>query len=211
MKIISQTADELILKDGGLSSYMPMIVVIVLTSVIVFFVFLSSHSGTQGALILCIFPIVEILTLLLISYIVVDFNKSGNKIIYQKKRIFGGKTFTYEIGDVVHVESRKEWELVRESAGVGRSATHARMPRLMIQTVLVFKNSSALPLGRMRPDMSASIGSIASFGSPLINTRQDKSISIANQIAGFLGVPFQEIAPPTSGMGINIGGTGIRL
>ena len=37
-----------------------------------------------------------------------------------------------------------------------------------------------------------------------------KEVAIANQVATFLGVPFQEIAPPAGGMGI-MGGAGINV
>jgi len=40
---------------------------------------------------------------------------------------------------------------------------------------------------------------------------QGKETAIANQVATFLGVPFQELAPPISGININVGAGGISL
>jgi hypothetical protein len=45
-----------------------------------------------------------------------------------------------------------------------------------------------------------------SLGSAVMIGGSGKEVAIANQVATFLGVPFQEVAPPNGPMGINIGG-----
>ena len=52
-----------------------------------------------------------------------------------------------------------------------------------------------------------------SVGPAVLMGGQGAEVAIATQVANFLGIPFQEIAPPNSGMEINIGGGpgGIQL
>ena len=80
------------------------------------------------------------------------------------------------------------------------------MPRqvLVSQSVIVFKDGQELPLDHQK-DASSGI----SLGPAVMMGGQGKEMAIATQVANFLGVPFQEIAPPGGGgMGINIGGPG---
>ena len=75
---------------------------------------------------------------------------------------------------------------------------------LISQSVVVFKNGQELPLDHQKSSSNMSMGSAVLMGG------SGAEVAIANQVATFLNVPFQEIAPPSSGMGINIGG-GIHL
>jgi len=51
-----------------------------------------------------------------------------------------------------------------------------------------------------------------SIGPAVMMGGSGSEVAIANQVATFLGVPFQEIAPPNGPAGINLGGgPGIQL
>ena len=78
---------------------------------------------------------------------------------------------------------------------------------LVAQSVVVFKEGQELPLDHPKQSSSMSVGPT------VLMSGQGKEVAIATQVANFLGVPFQEIAPPNSGMGINTGGGpgGIQL
>ena len=65
--------------------------------------------------------------------------------------------------------------------------------------VMVFKDGQELPLDHQN---SMFLGGAVLMGG------SGKEVAIANQVATFLGVPFQEIAPPIPGMGL---GTGINI
>ena len=105
----------------------------------------------------------------------------------------------YAVADVLRIETRKSWRM--ENGGGGRGAS---MPRqvLVSQSVIVFKDGQELPLDHESGSSGLSLGPAVMIGG------SGKEVAIANQVATFLGVPFQEIAPPSGQIGINIGGSG---
>jgi len=144
------------------------------------------------------FVIIGVASMCFSSSITVDAKKTSRQILYQKKRLIGGSSATYAIVDVVRIETRKQW---RMQAGAGSGNRADSMPRqvLVSQSVIVFKDGQELPLDHQRTASSTSLGPAVLMGG------QGKEMAIATQVANFLGVPFQEIAPPNSGNGINIG------
>jgi hypothetical protein len=107
----------------------------------------------------------------------------------------------YATGDVLRIETRKSWRIENNNVSSGRGVS---MPRqvLVSQSVIVFKDGQELPLDHQNSSSGISIGPAVMMGG------SGKEVAIANQVATFLGVPFQEIAPPSGGMGIGIGGSG---
>ena len=70
---------------------------------------------------------------------------------------------------------------------------------IVAQDQLMIENlKRELPLDHQKTSSSTSVGSVVLMGG------QGKEIAMANRVASFLGVPFQEISPPNMGMGINI-------
>ena len=73
---------------------------------------------------------------------------------------------------------------------------------------MVMRDGREVPLDHQNSPSSFSVGPGVMMGG------SGKETAIANQVAAFLGVPFQEVAPPGGPVGINIGGgsgTGIQL
>lgn len=199
MKIIRQTPDDLVLKDGGIGNYVLMGIILVFTlSIVGFMVISAGRQIFSGPGLICLaFVVVEMLVLSAKAIIVVEIDKVKQQILYQKRRLFGKSSFTYSINDVEHVETRKQWKMGRSggnAAMVGRPVGTA-MPELMKQSVIVFKDGSILPIDQQRGACGMQIGAVGSFGSPLI-TGGGKEASVAAQVATFLGVPFKEIDPP---------------
>lgn len=75
------------------------------------------------------------------------------------------------------------------------------MPRevLNYQSVIVLKDGTEIPLENIKSSGGTSIGSAVLMGGT------GKELSMANQVANFLGVPFQEVGP---GSGTNVAGAG---
>ena len=71
-------------------------------------------------------------------------------------------------------------------------------PVLVAQSVIVFKDGREVALDHQKTSSSMSVGSVVLMGG------QGAEVAIANRVASFLSVPFQEIAPPNMGTGINI-------
>jgi hypothetical protein len=111
----------------------------------------------------------------------------------------------YAIADVLRIETRKSWRTENNNTGGNRGVS---MPRqvLVSQSVIVFKNGQEIPL-----DHQSGASSGVSVGPAVMMAGSGKEVALANQVASFMGVPFQEIAPPGGPMGINIGGGTIQL
>ena len=195
MKITSQTADELALKEGGAKSTIVGIIVFLVGAIVMFYAHFSPSTPIWVAIGLCIVGLIAVFAS---SSIAVDINKTSGQIIYQTKRLIGGQAATYAVGNVLRIETRKSWRMV----GGTRTGDVASAPRqtLVSQSVIIFKDGQELPLDHQNSSASMSLGSAVMIGG------SGKEVAIANQVATFLGVPFQEVAPPNGPMGINIGG-----
>jgi hypothetical protein len=73
---------------------------------------------------------------------------------------------------------------------------------LISQSVIIFKNGQELPLDHQKSSSGMQLGVAVVMGG------SGAEVAIANQVAQFLGVPFQEIAPPASGINVGLGGSG---
>jgi hypothetical protein len=202
MKITNQTTDELMLKEGDAKGIMAGIVLVVVGIGVAFY---SQFSPSIALWIAIAVFIIGLAFIFLSSSITVDANKTSGQIVYQIKRLIGGSTATYAIADVLRVETRRTWRIENNNVSSGRGVS---MPRqvLVSQSAIVFKDGQELPLDHQNSSSGISIGPAVMMGG------SGKEVAIANQVATFLGVPFQEIAPPSGLTGINIGGgSGIQL
>ena len=200
MKIVNQTTDELTLKDGNAQG---IIIGIIFTTIGIVLGFYSHFVvGTTLWIALGLF-VIGLAVVFMSSSISVDMTKSNGQIIYQTKRIIGGKTTTYAINNVMRIETRKSWRM-EGANNTGQNGMSMPRQVLVSQSVILFKDGQELPLDHQ------SRGSTMSMGGAVLMGGSGKEVAIANQVATFLGVPFQEIAPPNGGMGmsggINVGG-----
>ena len=192
MKIINQTADEMVLKDSDIGRLIFGIVAVCGSPSIGGYVYFT-HGWSNGLWVAVIFFVTGIFTLFGSATITVDINKSNNQIGYQKKRLIGGSQAAYAISDVLRIETRKQW--------TGTNNNRQARQVLVSQSVIVFKNGTELPLDNGGGGSSVGMGGVMMSGS-------GREVAIATQVASFMGVPFQEIAPPNVGMGggVNVGG-----
>src|SRR3989344_1097919 len=196
MKIIEQNENILQLKDGNISSIITGVILAVVGAVIGL---LAQSSDTVVILIVVAFIAIGAALVLFSSSINIVIDKTKGQIVYGKKRIVGAKMASYQTANVFRIETRKEWRVQRASSNKGIS-----MPRrtLVSQSFIVFKDGTQLPLGHQKSNSSGlSIG-------PAVFTGGSNESAIANQVAVFLGVPFEEINPP-GGIQINLGGGGM--
>jgi hypothetical protein len=70
----------------------------------------------------------------------------------------------------------------------------AQMPQLVAQSVIVFRDGRELALDHQKTSSTTTVGSMVLMGG------QGAETAIAAQVAKFLNVPFQEIAPPNMGI-----------
>jgi hypothetical protein len=207
MKIISQTDNELVLKEGSASGIVVGVALVLAGVGLAISRYASSASATafsSSSVMIWIAMALGIIGLVVIfvsSSITVGINKTGGQLSYQKKRLIGGSSATYAIADVFRIETRKEWRMQNNPPNQNQGAP-TQQPVLVAQSVIVFRNGQEVPLDHQKTS------STMSSGSAVLMSGQGAESAIANKVAAFMGVPFQEIAPPNMGMSINIGGPG---
>ena len=194
MKITSQSADQLVLEEGSTSGIVVGAVLIVAGVHAGYFLRASNPIVIWIALAL---GVVGIVVILFSSSITVTANKASGQVLYQKKRLIGAKDSTYAIGDIFRIETRKEWRVDNAPRSEGQGPSIPR-PVLVAQSVIVFKDGRELALDHQKTSSTTSVGSVVLMGG------QGAETAIASQVAKFLNVPFQEIAPPNMGSGLNI-------
>jgi Tfp pilus assembly PilM family ATPase len=195
MKIISQSTDELVLREGGASG-IAMGGALAIAGVLV--AFFLHHSGPMVFWIALALVVAGLALIVFSSSITVTAKKASGQLFYQKKRLIGEQNSTYAIADILRIETRRQWRVENTPATGNRDVS---MPQqvLVAQSVIVFKDGRELPLDHQKTSSSTSIGSVVLMGG------QGQEVALANRVANFLSVPFQEISPPNMGMGLNIG------
>jgi hypothetical protein len=131
------------------------------------------------------------------SSITVNASRASGQLLYQKKRLIGGQNSTYPIADIFRIETRKQWR-IENTAPSGNQDVAVPQPVLVWQSVIVFNDGRELPLDHQKTSSTTTVGPV------VLMEGQGAELAVATQVAKFLNVPFQEIGPPNSGMGINI-------
>jgi hypothetical protein len=194
MKIVSQSAEELVLTEGGAQGIAVGVALVIAGALGGYFLHGSSPIAIWIALAAAAAGLAVIA---LSSSITVAANKTSGQLSYRKKRLIGEQNSTYGIADILRIETRRQWR-VENTPPAGNRQASMPQPVLVAQSVIVFKDGRELPLDHQKTSSSTSVGSVVLMGG------QGKEVAMANRVASFLGVPFQEISPPNMGMGINI-------
>ena len=105
MKIISQSADELVLREGGASGIAIGVALVVAGVAVGIFLHASNSIAIWIALGLVVVGLVAIC---LSSSITVGADKASGKLSYQKKRLIGAQDTTYAIADVLRIETDRK-------------------------------------------------------------------------------------------------------
>jgi len=194
MKITSQSSDELVLTEGSTSGIIVGVVLLIAGPLVWYFL---HESNSFVIWIVLALVAVGLGVVLFSSSITVTANKARGRLSYQKKRLVGAQNSTYAIADIFRIETRKQWQ-VQNTQPQGNQGGSMPQPVLVAQSVIVFKDGRELALDHQKNSSSSQVGSVVLMGG------QGAETAIAAQVAKFLGVPFQEIAPPNMGGGINI-------
>lgn len=194
MKITTLTAEQLELKEGGTAG---IVVGSCLAAAGVLAGIFMRQLSPFAIWIALALVVAGILVILFSSSITLDANKRSGQLRYQKKRIVGTQDLMYSIADVFRIETRKQWRM-QDAPGSGDNQPARQQPVLVAQTVIVFKDGKELALSHEKTSSTTSIGSVTMMSG------QAAQSAMASQVAQFLNVPFQEIAPPNMSSGINI-------
>jgi hypothetical protein len=202
MKIVSQSSDEMVLHEGSLQGMAIGILCVIAGVLGAYFLHSTKPIAVWiglGAVLL------GVAVICLASSITVGVTKSKDQLVYEKKRIVGAKSDTYKISDVLRIETRKQWRMEGAGAPPNRGTANPPQPILVAQSVIVFKSGKELPLDHQKNSSSMQVGGA------VLMSGQGSETAMANRVATFLGVPFQEIMPPNMmGMGMS-GGLNIQI
>ncbi len=194
MKIISQTADQLVLQEGSASGMIVGILFVIAGAAVGY---LGRSSNANSIWIALGLVVVGIGVILFSSSITVNANKASGQLFYQKKRLIGGSNTTYAISDILRIETRKQYRM-ENTANSGNQGASTPQPMLVAQSVILFKDGREVPLDHQKTSSTTTVGSA------VLMSGQGKETAMAAQVANFLNVPFQEIAPPPFGGGVQI-------
>ena len=108
MKITSQSADELVLKEGSTSGIIVGVALAIGGVLVGYFLRQTSAMAIWIALAVVVAGIAVVC---FSSAITVVANKTTGKLAYEKKRLIGGSSTTYAIADILRIETRKQWRV----------------------------------------------------------------------------------------------------
>jgi hypothetical protein len=199
MKVISQSADELVLNEGSASGIAIGAAFVIAGAAVGIFFRQSSPYAIWIALAVVVLGVVVIL---MSSSITVTVNKKSGHLFYQKKRLIGAEDTKFAIADILRIETRRQWR-TENTGPAGDSNVPTQQQVLVAQSVILFKDGRELALDHQKTSSSLSTGGVVLMGG------QGAEVALAVKVANFMNVPFEELSPPNMGMGINItGGSG---
>lgn len=188
MKITSQSSDQMVLQDGGIAGgVFGGIVAVVLSAYWVYYLFTTPGQSAQTAWIPGIIALVGLIMIFTVSSITVSIDKAQGQIVFRRKRILGTSRQAQNISDAVRVELRRG-SYRQPSSQKGFSMNGGRQV-LESQTIVLFKDGTEMPLENKK-DRSAG-GSV--IGAGVMMAGEGKEISLSQQVATFLGIPFEEM------------------
>jgi Tfp pilus assembly PilM family ATPase len=189
MRIVSQSSNQLVLKEGSTQGIVVGAVLVVAGALAGIFL---RETNPYVIWIGVAVAVAGIAVIFFSSSITVTANKASGQMLYQKKRIVGAQDSTYAIADIFRIETRKQWQVQNAAPSPNQQPS---MPQLVAQSVIVFKDGREVPLDHQKTSSTTTVGPVVLMGG------QGAETAIAAQVAKFLNVPFQEIAPPNMGMG----------
>jgi hypothetical protein len=194
MKITSQSAEELVLTEGGTTGII-VGAVFVIGGPVAWYLF---HASNPVVIWIALGMVaIGLLIILMSSSITVRANKTSGQLFYEKKRLTGAQNSTYAIADIFRIETRKQWK-IQNTQAPGNQGGNMPQPVLVAQSVIVFKDGRELALDHQKNSSTTTVCGA------MIMSGQGAETAIAAQVAKFLNVPFQEIMPPNMSSGTNI-------
>jgi len=183
MKIISQTQDQIRLKDGNTSGIITGLVLLVIGVLVLCLAIIIYHSGNDIIVSAIIF-FFSFLALFKSSAITVTIDKKRNAIVYFKKRIIKTESQTYNVDAASRVEFRTYFQKFMGSR------TTMPYQTLKYRAVIVLKDGNVIPLENEK------FANNRRDGSNELTSNSQKELNIASLVANFINVPLQESEYP---------------
>ncbi|MFM2330824.1 MAG: hypothetical protein RLZZ26_331 [Candidatus Parcubacteria bacterium] len=183
----------MVVVDKGLVSSVLIGAVFVVVGGVLLFL---AGSQTIALIVGGLFIVAGIVVVLKASSINITIDKSQGQILFQKNGLVKHEVRTYAIADAVRVELRNQYQT---STTTMQGRTYSQ-PTIVWQSVLILKDGTELPLENLQAPGQTNVG-VAGVGFSVIGGGEAKEVVVGQQIAAFLGVPFQEIGAPGAALG----------
>lgn len=189
MKVENQTNESMVVKDGNLASIFLGLGLFLAGGAVSYHIYFS-EGLSKTLLVSSVMSILGVWVMFSASAIIIILDKTKGKIFYEKKYLANSVHSEYDMAYVLRVETRKQWRSESVTAAGGNRTTRSS---LMVQSVLILKDNRVVPMGNAKSS-GMSVSGILMGG-------QDKEVAVSRKVADFLGVPFEEVAPPSIGIG----------
>jgi hypothetical protein len=184
VKIVSQDQDHLVAHEDALLSYI-FGAIFAAAGLVVGAVILVSAHQISGALFAVIPLIIGVLLIVAAKARTLTIDKSAGQMTLNVKSIFGSKDYPYATADVTKIQLITSFQQEYVGGG-GRGSVGHEETEEKTSLLLVLKDGTTIDLA----DAQRGVSSFGVFG-------KVPNQGIGQQIATFLGVPF-ETAGPTS-------------
>jgi hypothetical protein len=189
MKIISQTSDQMTLQDGNIAGgILGGIIAFGIGAYWAYYLFTTPGQEIKIAWIPGIIALVGLFMIFTVSSIVVAIDKVQGQITFRRKRILGASTQARNISDAVRVELRRG-SYRKEIPNQQGFSMNGKQQIMESQTVILFKDGTEMPLENTKKRSAG--GNI--IGAGVMMAGEGKELSISQQAANFVGVPFEEM------------------
>jgi hypothetical protein len=207
MKIISQSSDQMVLRDGNIAGgVFGGIVVFAVGGYGAYYLLTTPGQVAMNVWIPGIIALVGLIIIFAVSSISVLIDRTPGQIVFKRKRIIGTSMQTQNISDSVRVELRRG-SYRRENANQQGFSMNGGQQVMESQTVIIFKDGTEMPLENTKKRSGGS----GIIGAGVMMAGEGKELSISQQVATFLGVPFEEMGSGTPQINIGTPGGGISL
>jgi hypothetical protein len=193
MKITEQSASQLVLKSSGVIGMIVGVFLVLIGAILLYLNFAPSSTTHAGIWIPAGIIAVGILVFLFSKSDTITFDKDQKMMTFAKSGITGKSSKQYSLDDIVGVEIVEEYRTQTIREGNGNSVTR---PERYERLSLVMKDGGRVAIN------SAQAGSGMAMGG--ISLGPDRETGMAQQIATFLGVPFNRVAPGMMPPGANL-------
>ena len=189
MEITSQDSNQMALKDGNIAGgVLGGIVLVAVSGYWAYYLLTTPGQQTKITWIPGIIALVGLIMIFTVSSISVMIDKSQGQIMFQRKRLAGTKTQTQNISDAVCVELRRG---SYRQAGPNQQgfSVNGGQQVMQSQTVIIFKDGTEMPLENAK---NRRVGN-GLIGVGVMMAGEGKELSISQQVAIFICVPFEEM------------------
>ncbi len=185
MKIVNKDESHILIKDGNITTLIIGFVLILIAIGVGYYSYFTKPDSTV-LLVSGLLGLSGIIVIFTSSSITLAINKTSGLIDFQKKRLLGKKENSYKLQDVMRVELRRSY--LNDPSINAQPGMPTRLQKsLNYQCLILMKDGTEIPLENQKNSGTTYVGGAVLMGGIGQHT------AMANEIATFMNVPFQEV------------------